>query len=194
MNTHTLFIPFLLATILLLGCNSNDRRITEQQKQIETLNHRLDSLSAENESLGSKLESMKSDQSWKDLLQSFNEIAYLTPGEEGYSIIRTNLGAITVSLKNVQPYANGSRVTLQFGNTLGATIDGLKAKVEWGSVDSKGSPKNETERSKEIAPAKSLAPGTWTNVSVVLDGISPIDLGFVRVKEVHHTGIRLKQE
>jgi hypothetical protein len=123
-----------------------------------------------------------------------DEVAYLTPGEEGYSVVKSDIGAITVSLKDVKPYANGSRITLQFGNILNATITGVKAKLEWGSVDAKGIPKNETQKSREITFSKSLRSGSWTKISVVLERVPPSDLGFVRVRELKHTGIILLQE
>src|SRR6267143_1556607 len=88
-----------------------------------------------------------------------------------------------------QAYANGSRVTLKFGNLMSATINGAKAKLEWGSVDEKGRPKTGTERSREVTFNESLRAGAWTNVSIVLDAVPPTALGFVRVKEMSHTGI-----
>jgi hypothetical protein len=94
-------------------------------------------------------------------------------------------------LVNVQPYANGTRVTLRFGNLLSATINGAKAKLEWGSVDAKGSPKNESAQSREVSFTESLRAGAWTNVQVVLEGVPATELGFVRVRDLTHVGINL---
>ena len=93
----------------------------------------------------------------------------------------------------MQPYANGSKVALQFGNLTSATINGAKAKIEWGSVDEKGSPKNEGARSREVTFEKSLSAAAWTTVPIVLEGVPPSELGFVRVREVSHRGISLSR-
>jgi uncharacterized protein DUF3251 len=125
------------------------------------------------------------------LTKNWDAIAYLTPGGEGYTVIQTDLGRVTVKLVNVQPYANGSRVTIQFVNLMSATINGAKAQLEWGSVDNKGSPKNESAKSREVKFGEDLRAGAWTNVQVVLEGVPPTDLGFVRVRDFTHAGITL---
>jgi hypothetical protein len=67
-------------------------------------------------------------------------------------------------------------------------------KSNYGEVDNKGMPKNETTQTKQVTFNESLRSGSWTRVSVVLDGISSSKLGFVRVQEVKHTGIRLMKQ
>jgi Protein of unknown function (DUF3251) len=117
----------------------------------------------------------------------------LTPGAEGYSVIQTDLGRLTVSLENIQEYANGSRITLRLGNPLSASINGAKGTIEWGVVDASGTPNNDNAKSKEFSFNQSLRSGAWTNVSIVLDGVPPSALGFVRIKEMGHQGISLMQ-
>jgi hypothetical protein len=118
-------------------------------------------------------------------------IAYLTPGTDGYSLIKSDLGYLTVALKDVQPYANGTRVTLRFGNLTSATINGATATLEWGRIDEKGSPKNGEARSRKVKFDESLKGGSWTQVQVVLDGVPPQEFGFVRVRDMTHAGIVL---
>jgi hypothetical protein len=137
---------------------------------------------------------LKADTSLDEFIRDMDSTAFLTPGSEGYAIVQTDLGRMTVSLENIQPYANGSRVTLCFGNLTSATVNDVKLKLEWGSVDAKGSPKNESARSRDVSFTQSLRAGAWTNVSVVLDGVPPQDLGFVRVKQISHTGISLLRD
>lgn len=106
-------------------------------------------------------------------------------------MIKTDLGPLTVSLEDIKPYANGSRVTLRFGNTTNATLDDASATVEWGTVDKKGSPLNDDAKSKEISFTKSFRPGSWNSVDVILDGVPPINLGFIRIHDVKNKGIHL---
>ena len=93
----------------------------------------------------------------------------------------------------MQPYATGSKVSLQFGNLTSARIDGLRAKLEWGRVDDSGA-----ARTTRPSPGKSSSPsrrwpGAWTQADLVLAGVPPDELGFVRLKEVDHSGIGLLQ-
>lgn len=126
-----------------------------------------------------------------EMFEDWDKVAYMTPGLDGYSVVQSDLGPMTVSLENVQPYANGSRVTLQFGNLSSATIDGAKAKIEWGKVDSKGLAINDTTNHREVTFTKQLRAGAWTQVPVVIERVPPTDLGFVRIRNVTHAGIRL---
>lgn len=120
-------------------------------------------------------------------------IAFLKPGDSGYSLLRLDLGNITVKIADVMPYATGSKVSLQFGNLTSAKIDGLRAKLEWGTVDEKGVAQNDKAKSREVEFTESLAPGAWTQSELVLEGVPPTELGFVRLREVDHSGIGLLQ-
>ena len=122
----------------------------------------------------------------------WDEVAYLTPGSDGYALVKMDLGKLTVSFANVVPYANGSKVSLMFGNLTSATIDGLKAKIEWGSVDEKGMPKNSDAKSRDIKLTESLLPGAWNKTDLVLEGVPPAALGFLRVRDVGHQAIRMR--
>lgn len=176
MKTSRNLAPMLLAS-LLLGCSQDSRvpqleaRIAGLEKQLEDIETRL-RVQAE--------------------IGDWDSIAYLTPGSDGYSVIKMDLGHLTVNLANIAPYANGSKVSLVFGNLTSATIDGLKAKIEWGAVDDKGMPNNKDAKSREVKLVESLSPGAWNKTDVVLEGVAPTSLGFVRVREVGHQSIRLR--
>ena len=168
-----------LTLLLLLVSCGHDSKVTDLQSRVITLQE--------------EVKGLKQQMSLNDMFKDLESIAYLTPGTDGYALIKSDIGMLTVSLENIQPYANGSKVTLKFGNLTAATIDGLKAKLEWGSLDKKGMPNNQDAKSREIRFKESLPSGTWTNDNVVLEGIPPADLGFVRLREVGHTGVKLRR-
>jgi hypothetical protein len=118
--------------------------------------------------------------------------AYLRPGDAGYATIKYDLGTLTVELSDIKPYANGSKVRLRFGNLLASNVNGLKTTLEWGHVDENGYAIKESIKSKEFSFLETLSAGSWTTISVILDGVPPSDLGFVTIKKVSHTGISLK--
>jgi len=172
---------------LLVAAGSWSEAPPDVRAELVRMNGRLDSIARAMDSLRSSV----SDLTFKQFLSEPDSIAYLTPSDRGYSVIQTSLGAITVNLADVQPYANGSRVSIKFGNTTSATIDDAKATVDWGRVDAKGTPDNAHQASEEIVFEKSLAAGSWTTVRVVLAAVPPSDLGFVRIHGLAHKGIRL---
>lgn len=158
-----------------------------QDARIQTLEAKVKELDTKTMALEAEVQNM----SLKDLFKEVEGVAYLTPGTDGYALVKSDLGVLTVSLDNIQPYASGSRVTLRFGNLMAATINGLKVKLEWGSLNKKGVPVTESVKSREVKFSEALRSGSWTRTDVVLEGIPPTELGFVRVREVGHTGISL---
>jgi hypothetical protein len=127
------------------------------------------------------------------IIKDFDKVAYLQAGDSGYSSVRYDLGVLTVQLADVEPYANGSRVVLRFGNPLFTAVNGLKAKIDWGHTNENGAPDNDSARSKDVTLNETLRPGAWTNARIVLEGVPPAQLGFVRLRDITHTGISLNR-
>jgi len=174
-------IPVLLlaTSLLFAGCDN------------ASLEKKLEATNAQIASLQKVLEKQSQNAEINEMVAGWEKIAYLTPGSDGYSAVKFDLGAITVQLADVKPYANGSKVTLNFGNVLSASINGLKTKIDWGKVDGTGNVIQESTKTKEFSFIQMLRAGAWTPVTVVLEGIPPNELGFVRVHDITHTGIRL---
>lgn len=185
MSTAQLLRVAALLSFVVVGCSD--------ERQVAALQKKTDDLDAEVKKLKDSVDRLEKEQSWDKFMRNIGAVAYLTPGAEGYSVIQSDLGHLTVQLVNVETYASGTRVTLSFGNLTSATIDGAKATLEWGRVDEKGSPKNDEARSREVTFDESLRAGAWTRVQVVLDGVPPQEFGFVRVRDLTHRGIHLFQ-
>ena len=62
------------------------------------------------------------------------------------------------------------------GNPSSATINDLKATIEWGRVSDKGVSDNEHAKSREVTFDRSLHAGAWNDVQVVLDAIPPREI------------------
>lgn len=172
-------LSVLLALVASAGCGTSG----EHERRIVALEAKLDSLA-------DSVRMLLFTQRIQALTENADRSAYLTPGAEGYSVVTSDLGPLTVKLEDVQGYANGSRITLRVGNLTGATIDGAKADIEWGPTDQRGFAQEPTG-SKQVRFSESLLPSSWTRVRVVLEGTSPADLGFVRIKDMTHEAIRL---
>lgn len=184
----------LAAAMLLLGCNpkgNNNSRILELESEVAALRSKVASLDTRlmllEKEVGINEDMLTAYKNLKEL----EGVAYLTPDSTGYSVIRMDLGNLTVSLADVSPYANGSKVTLRFGNLTSATIEGLNATIEWGPVDQEGSPISGKINSKGFDATEPLNPGSWYSAAIVLEGIQPSLLGFVRIRGVGHRAIRM---
>jgi hypothetical protein len=175
---------------MIWGC-ADPSQVSSLEKRTADLEKKVNALSPDVEKLKAAVERVEQGRSYDDFLRNLDSIAYLTPGSGGYSVIQTDLGRVTVELKDVQSYANGSRVTLRFGNLTSANINGVKATLEWGTVNPKGSPDNDTARTREVIFDRTLRGGAWTEIPVVLEGVPATALGFVRIKDVSHHGIVL---
>ena len=173
-----IILTFLLV-IALVACNKNDAAKDSQ-------NNPTNSSEASKKSLDERVQDLEFDK----LFRSLDRIAYLKIGGDGYSPIAFDLGVLTIKIKDVQPYANASKVQLEIGNPLGATITGLKMTVQWGSTNEKGYVLEELG-SKEVTIDKNIIAGSWNSVNITLDATDPKKLGFIRVKDVSHTGIIL---
>jgi hypothetical protein len=147
-------------------------RLQKQQKDLTALQNRVSS---------------------DELTRNLESEAELKPDDEGYKVVSTDLGKLTVRIQKVQPYTNGSRVTLEVGNLTSADIRGLKATVRFGSLDAQGRPDDATARSRAVTFDGTMKAGSWTNLSVVLEGVPPDKLGFVLLGNIRHTGIQLRK-
>lgn len=182
---------FTLLACVLTACNP-DSRLAELEVKLASTESALSSLQKQHDDLKLKYELLEQRVDMSQMIKDWDGIAYLTPGSTGYSVVKMELGNLTVSLADIRSYANGSKVALQFGNLSSATIDGLKAKLEWGPVSSEGTPNNKEAKTREVTFSESLSPGAWSRVEVVLEGVPPAALGFVRVRDVSHRAIRLR--
>jgi hypothetical protein len=178
-----------IAVAWLSGCGGSAPPAKGEDGRVETLEKRVAELEAANKLLKQQIDNVD----FRVDIAAWDRIAFMKPGDSGYSALRYDLGVVTVKITDVKPYANGSKIALQFGNLTSAKVDGLNAKLDWGKVDEKGVPQNDKAKSREVTFVESLAPGAWTVSELVLEGIPPAELGFVRLKEVGHRGIVLRR-
>jgi hypothetical protein len=188
-------IALIFVALLFMGCESvtelfnAGETITRHDEQIVILEEELKNVKEDLSNLQAEYLKLLFDKWIRDL----DKVALLRPGDSGYSLVRFDLGVLTVRLADVSSFANSSKILLKIGNILACDITELKVNIEWGQVDEEGNPNNDTSKSKEFSFSEKLQSGSWTNVSVVLDDTPPADLGFVRLRDVSHGGISLSK-
>jgi hypothetical protein len=165
---HTIVTFGLMGLILTsaLGCGRDDR--------ITSLESRVDSLEVS-----------------RDLIEKYYPfdanwaLIDLAPRKKGYVLVRTNFGHLAVSVRNVEPHENGSKITFELGNLASGTVGGLQADVTW-SFRRKGEAeqKDRAETRRGVKLQEILPGGSWTESTVVLDGVLPSELTGVSLFEV----------
>jgi outer membrane murein-binding lipoprotein Lpp len=190
MNTLSSFSAVALALLTLSACQPS----AQNQQEITQLRSQVEGLSAELTAVRADITALKAELASQQLIASFGKSALLRPSDEGYSTVPFDLGVLTVQLADVEPYANGSRVSLKFGNPLASDISGLKIKLRWGKRGEEGNPNaTNNNREKEFTLTQIIRAGAWTTVPLVLDSIPPADLDFVVVSDATHTGVILNR-
>ena len=86
------------------------------------------------------------------------EPALLAATDTGFSVARTRLGPVTVSVDNAEKYLDGYKLKIQLGNITAAQLSGVHIRVTWGLG----------EKTKQIEVLKALAPGSFTPVVILL--------------------------
>lgn len=185
MKTNLIKITLALCPFMLSACNNAE--ISELRSKVDTQNVEIAALKVKLETQETKIAGLE----LNDTIQSLDGVVYMTNANGGYQVVKSNVGVLAVSLENIQPYANGSKIIMSFGNLTSAKITGVSAKIEWGPVDDKGMPIDSPNRSRRIKLSEEMLSGRWTFTSAVLEGIQPADVGFVRLSEIKNTGLTL---
>lgn len=187
-NNKNLSTILLISILLLSGCTEKASSANNLEERINELSTRLDTATTELDTL--KKESSKV--AMNEMFRSWESIAFLNTGSTNFSPIKTDVGTITVNIADIQPFANGSKVTLAFGNPLNANLSSIKFTVDYGSLDENGAVIDGTEKSKEIKLAESFNAGSWIKSPIVLEGLPFAELGYIRVHDFTISSIALR--
>lgn len=121
----------------------------------------------------------------KDVRELKSASVRLTPGSDGYQVIRHELGATTLSLKEVKEHAKGSVVVLEIGNLTSVHITGATISISYPDVD--------VERSSKYDVQQTFGAGKATKTRLILEGVNPSSLSYISVSDFQPKGIQLIQ-
>jgi hypothetical protein len=127
-----------------------------------------------------------------DIFRSLESIAFINTGSTEFAPIKTMIGTITVNIADVQPFANGSKVSLVFGNPHSENLSSVKFTIDYGSFTKDGDIKEGSEKSKEISLPDTIAAGSWVKSPIVLEGFPVSELGYIRIHDFSIASIGLR--
>jgi len=124
----------------------------------------------------------------RDVRELKSSSVSLIPGSEGYQVIRHQLGSATLSLKEIKVHEKGSAISLEIGNLTSVNLTG--ATMEMGYQDPS---EPSVERSLNYDVKKTLEAGKATKVTLVLEGVKPSAITYIRISNFQPKGVSLIQ-
>ena len=110
---------------------------------------------------------------------------YLLPGSNTPARLNSQIGMLRMTLKDITPNANGTRATLRIQGESNDPLPAFSGTVEWGQIQGTTQNFQEVNVQNQLisASASTLAPSD-VDVALQLNGITPDQLGFVRIHDI----------
>ncbi|MFE8153819.1 DUF3251 domain-containing protein [Brenneria goodwinii] len=174
MTTRYRMLAILPALVLLAGC-VQQRQVPQLQNQLSQLNHQLKTLTDQ----ATALEQQNA------LNERSNSGVYLLPAAQSNAILQSNIGQLRVLLSHIEPEANGTRALLTIRTLDTARLPAFSAHVDWGQIDPvSGKPLITDTQTQSFRFLPPLLPKTEAMIELRLSGLSPEQLGFVRLYHI----------
>ncbi|EBH3648312.1 DUF3251 domain-containing protein [Salmonella enterica] len=203
MHKNGKFIPLLALgfTFFLSGCDYfADKHLVEelkkQQKEQETKINLLEKQQKEQEAKINLLEKQKATvinttQKVAEVVgrierkQRLFDYTELDPSQTRYFIINNGNIGLAGRILSIEPIDDGSVIHLDLVNLLSIPVSNLAFNMTWGTK--KPSEAKDLPRWKQLLlntkmdSTIELLPGTWTNVTLTLKGVSPNNLKYLKI-------------
>ncbi|EGD3049641.1 DUF3251 domain-containing protein [Salmonella enterica subsp. enterica serovar Give] len=203
MHKNGKFIPLLASgfTFFLSGCDYfADKHLVEelkkQQKEQETKINLLEKQQKEQEAKINLLEKQQTTvinttQKVAEVVgrverkQRLFDYTELDPSQTRYFIINNGNIGLAGRILSIEPIDDGSVIHLDLVNLLSIPVSNLAFNMTWGTK--KPSEAKDLPRWKQLLlntkmdSTIELLPGTWTNVTLTLKGVSPNNLKYLKI-------------
>ncbi|ELY3371815.1 DUF3251 domain-containing protein [Salmonella enterica] len=165
----------LVGSLLSLTACAPQSEVRQMHQSISTLNKEMTQLNQE---------TVKITQQNKLNAESTRGV-YLLPGANTPARLESQIGTLRMTLLEITPVADGAHATLRIQGESRDPLPAFSATVEYGQLQ--GTTENYQEVNAQSlllnAPASLLAPSD-VNISLPLKGITPAQLGFIRIHDI----------
>jgi hypothetical protein len=141
--------PVLVAICFLFVACAPQSGMEELRTELGAVSARLNAA----EKKIAEFEVFKRAQQMQNGLRDANKVAFLTPADSGYATVATDIGTLTVSLENVQAYANGSKIALRWGNPMSASVEVSRRRSN-GAPSMRAATSTMTTQNRRISPSR----------------------------------------
>lgn len=174
MTTRYRMLAVLPVLAVLAGC-AQQRQTPQLQNQLSQLNHRLQTLTDQATAL--ERQNALNAQSAAGV--------YLLPEAQNRALLQSAIGQLGVSLDNIEAEANGTRALLHIRTLDTARLPAFSAHIDWGQIDPvSGKPLTNDTQTQAFKFLPPLLPKTAAVIELRLSGLTPEQLGFVRLYQV----------
>ncbi len=153
-----------------------------QQTQVREMRHEVGSLNQEMMKLSNQTVKLTQQNA---LNAKSTAGVYLLPGSNTPARLNSQIGNLQMSLSQVSAEANGTRATLTIKGESSEPLPAFSGKVEWGQIQGTTDSYREVNvQTQQVdAPASILVPSE-VSIPLRLSGITPQQLGFVRIHDI----------
>ncbi len=165
----------LLGSVFALSACAQQSEVSQLHQSVSTLNNEMSKLNKETVKITQQ----------NALNAKSSSGVYLLPGSNTPARLNSQVGMLRMSLKNITPNAGGTRVTLRIQGESNDPLPAFNGTVEWGQIQGTTENYQEVNVQNQLmsAPASTLAPSD-VDVALQLNGITPEQLGFVRIHDI----------
>ncbi|GME36026.1 MULTISPECIES: DUF3251 domain-containing protein [Pantoea] len=175
--SRMVWVPVAISLAALSGCSSNagNPQVRELHQEVSQLNQQMQHLTTQ----ASALEIQG------QLNSQLQQGAWLVPQANTPVALQTQLGTLRLTLSPVTAEASGSRAILTVRSMDDRPLPALHATVIWGELDpATGKPLTSDSLTQTVAVPASLLPQHSASIPLRLSGLTPDQLGYVRVHNV----------
>ncbi len=175
MNTKVCLRLLLLGSLFSLSACVQQSEVRQMKHSVSTLNKEMTQLNEE---------TIKITQQNKLNAKSQSGV-YLLPGSNTPARLESQIGTLRMSLMNISPATNGTALTLRIQGESSDPLPAFSGTFEYGQIQGTTENFQEVNVQNQLinAPASILAPSD-VDIRLQLNGISPDQLGFVRIHDI----------
>lgn len=165
----------VLASLFSLSACAPQSEVRQLHQSVSTLNQEMTKLNQETVKITQQNALNKNSASG----------VYLLPGANTPARLNSQIGMMRMSLANIIPDANGTRLTLRIQGESNDPLPAFSGTVEWGQIQGTTQDHREVNVQNQLitAPASTLAPSD-VDLPLQLNGITPEQLGFIRIHDI----------
>ncbi len=174
MTTRCLKLILAGSLFTLTACAAQ-KEVRQVSNEVQAMNQQMNKLSQQSVKLTQQ----------NALNASSTSGAYLLPDSKAAAQLDSQIGTLTMTLSNVVATNNGTRATLTIHGGNSAPLPAFSGKVEWGQLQ--GTLENYQEVNVQTHPInvpKSVLVPSDVDIPLDLPGITPDQLGFIRVHDI----------
>lgn len=165
----------LVGSLFTLNACAQQTEVREMKESVSTLNTAMSKLNQETVKITQQ----------NALNAKSTSGVYLLPGANTPARLNSQIGTLKMSLVNLAPNAGGTRAMLRIQGESNDPLPAFSGTVEWGQIQGTTDSYQEVNVQQQLinAPASVLAPSD-VDIPLQLNGVTPEQLGFVRIHDI----------